>query len=84
MRAKMGFWLVYLESGFLVVAYLTVANLVRLGISVRCCFQARSETLMFKKKKKSSRRKKIAVYLWTCLFLAVPKLSFLYLYFDDL
>ena len=27
---------IYLESGFLSVAYLTVANLARLGISVDC------------------------------------------------
>ena len=30
------FWLLYLESGFLSVAYLAVANLARLGISVHC------------------------------------------------
>ena len=30
------FWLLYLESGFLSVAYLMLANLARLGISVRC------------------------------------------------
>ena len=30
------FNLLYLESGFLSVAYLTVANLARLGISVHC------------------------------------------------
>ena len=30
------FWLLYLESVFLSVAYLMLANLARLGISVRC------------------------------------------------
>ena len=30
------FYLVYLESGFLPVAYLAVANLARIGISVHC------------------------------------------------
>ena len=30
------FCLLYLELGFLSVAYLTVANLARLGISVHC------------------------------------------------
>ena len=40
------FWLLYLESGFLSVAYLAVANLARLGISVHCQASVRSQCLV--------------------------------------
>ena len=40
------FQLLYLESGFLSVAYLTVANLARLGISVHCQVPVRSQYLV--------------------------------------
>ena len=40
------FQLLYLESGFLFVAYLTVANLARLGISVHCQVSVRSQYLV--------------------------------------
>ena len=40
------FQLLYLESGFLSVAYLAVANLARLGISVHCQASVRSQCLV--------------------------------------
>ena len=40
------FQLLYLESGFLSVAYLTVANLARLEISVHCQVSVRSQFLV--------------------------------------
>ena len=40
------FYLVYLESGFLSVAYLAVANLARIGISVHCQVSIRSQYLV--------------------------------------
>ena len=40
------FQLLYLESGFLSVAYLAVANLARIGISVHCQASARSQCLV--------------------------------------
>ena len=39
-------YLLYLESGFLSVAYLTVANLARLGISVHCYVSVRCQYLV--------------------------------------
>ena len=40
------FQLLYLESGFVSIAYLTVANLARLGISVHCQVSVRSQYLV--------------------------------------
>ena len=40
------FQLLYLEPGFLFIAYLTVVNLVRLGISVHCQVSGRSQYLV--------------------------------------
>ena len=40
------FQFLYLESGFLSVAYLTVANLARLGISVHCQVSVRFQYLV--------------------------------------
>ena len=46
MAVMIFFQLLYLESGFLSVAYLTIANLARLGISVHCQVSVRLQYLV--------------------------------------